>query len=247
MQPIANVYDGLLVHSRSGSGAPLGDGMIGDVPEPARIRTDLGVPVFQVQAETDMFGLSESPEASFPAARQPDTDQIRTWEVAGTSHSDATYLGLLSEQGKRQYEQFMDLGPALAMVNNGPAQYVLNAALRSLSVWAAGGPAPAIAEPYAVADGALVRDANGNVLGGVRTPQLDVPVATLTGEGAALSGRTIPFDAATLAALYPTPQAYLEAYAAATDKAIADGFMLADDEPAIAAEGQANAAAVTVE
>lgn len=242
VQPVARLYDGLLIHSRSGTGAPLADGMSGGVPEPARVRTDLAVPVFQIEAETDMYGLSGGNlEASFPAARQPDTDKIRTWEVAGTAHSDATYLAILSAQGSRQYEQFMDLGPALAMVNNGPAHYVLSAALRSLRNWAGQGVLPPTAEPYKLAGDTLARDDNGNVLGGVRTPQLDAPVATLTGEGAALSGRTIPFDASVLATLYPTPDAYLDAYNVATDRAIDDGFMLADDEARIKAEGRANA------
>lgn len=241
VQPIANVYDGLIVHSRSGDGAPLGDDMADTGPAPAHVRSDLQVPVFQIETETDMYGLSDDNlAASFPAARQPDTDKLRTWEIAGTSHSDATYLQLLSEQGSRQYQQFMDLGPALAMINNGPQSYVNGAALRAMRDWVTDGTEPAQAEPFEVVDDALVRDEHGNVIGGVRTPQLDVPVATLTGEGAALSGRTIPFDEATLTKMYPTHDAYVSAFSTATTRAIDAGFMLADDEARINAEAQAS-------
>ena len=34
---------------------------------------------------------------------QPDTNLIRTWEIAGTAHADADYLRSLSVQGKRQF------------------------------------------------------------------------------------------------------------------------------------------------
>jgi hypothetical protein len=55
-----------------------------------------------------------------------------------------------------------------------------------------------------------VTDATGNVEGGIRTPAVDVPVATLSGLGQSgssfcfLFGTTVPFSAAKLAALYPT-------------------------------------------
>src|SRR5262245_30529558 len=51
------------------------------------VRTDLGVPVFKVQSET---------EAAFAAAGlgsfQADSDIHRTWQVAGAAHADRTFL-----------------------------------------------------------------------------------------------------------------------------------------------------------
>ena len=49
------------------------------------IRTDLDVPVFVFETESDVLG-------SDLADRQPDTDKFRLWEVTGTSHYD--YYGL---------------------------------------------------------------------------------------------------------------------------------------------------------
>jgi hypothetical protein len=232
VQPIAQVYDGILIHSRNGTGAPIASGPAGFVPAPARIRTDLEVPVFQLQTETHLFGLSGGAgPASFPGARQLDTQLIRTWEVAGMSHSDVHYLRYLYDQGVRQYGPtgFLDLRRAFGIVNAGPQHYVASAALRSLQAWVTDGTPPAHGAPLETAGGAIVRDARGNALGGVRTPQVDVPVATLTGEGAGLSGLTRPFDAATLQALYPSHGAYVSAFAQATRRAVEDGFILPVD------------------
>ena len=231
VQPVADVYDGILIHSRNGTGAPLGSGIVGGVPAPARVRTDLAVPVFQLETETDMFGLSGGPGPfSFPAARQPDTSMIRTWEVAGTAHADLYSLQYLYAQGVYQYgiAGFLDLRPAFLIVNSGPEHYVATAALRSLRLWITNGSSPPQSAPLDVAAGAIVRDAHGNAVGGVRTPQVDVPVATLTGEGNRLNGRTFPFDIAILDALYPTHGAYVSAFNRDTKRALDAGFILPD-------------------
>ncbi|MGH9004770.1 MAG: alpha/beta hydrolase domain-containing protein, partial [Acidimicrobiia bacterium] len=76
----------------------------------------------------------------------------------------------------------------------------------------------------------LARDAHGNARGGLRLPALDVPVATYLGEqhhGA--DGHTSAFDPGTLAGLYPTHDAYVAAMREATDRAVAQGFMLGAD------------------
>ncbi|MFN8626523.1 MAG: alpha/beta hydrolase domain-containing protein [Candidatus Binatia bacterium] len=240
VHPEALVYDGFLVHSRNGTGAPLFDGSGGSVPAPARVRTDLAARVFQFITETDLFVIGTGP-AAFPAARQPDTNRIRTWEVAGTAHADAYYLRMLMDSGKRQFGQFLDLSAVLGIVNNGPQHYVMNAAVAALDAWVRADTLPPTAPPIEVRDDAIVRDARGNALGGLRTPQVDVPIATLSGEGPiALSGRTIPFDAATLAQLYPTHADYVAAVEAATGRAVGAGYILAADADEIIAEARAS-------
>jgi hypothetical protein len=230
VQPVARVYDGFLIHSRNGSAAPLGDGFTSTVPT-AHIRTDLTVPVFQVLTETDMFGIG----APFPPARQPDTARLRTWEIAGTAHADGRYLRLLYEQGKREIAGMLDLRQVFDVANNGPQQYVMHAALHQLGAWVAHGTPPAHGPPLAIVDGKIARDEHGNARGGVRTPQLDVPVAVLSGEGASIIGKTVPFDAATLRSLYPTHDAYVGAFERATDRAVRARHILAVDAPAMKA------------
>lgn len=233
IHPVVGVYDGILIHSRDGSGAPLaGDAMVdASVPVAARIRDDLDIPVLQVETETDLYVLGTG--RPFPPARQADTDLVRTWEMAGTAHSDSFYLARLSEQGTSQFEGFLDLSGVLDQMNSGPQNFLMNAAVRALRSWVSEGTPPPEAQPLETVSETIVRDRYGNALGGVRTPHVDVPVSTLTGEGLSVVGRTIPFDSATLAALYPTEQAYMETFAASLDRAIAAGFLLADDRAQI--------------
>ena len=80
----------------------------------------------------------------------------------------------------------------------------------------------------------------------IRTPSLDVPVKTLTGEAppdvpilCALFGGSTPFDAATLQSLYGTPEDYLTAFDAALDDAIARGFVREADRDEYEAEARA--------
>ena len=238
IDPLASVFDGFLIHSRDGGAAPL-DGRSFEVeaeePPTTRLRTDAPAPVLQVITESDLFLLR--PDAPFPDARQPDGDRIRTWEVAGTAHSDATYLRRLNQQGTRQFEGFFDLSEVIPFANDGPQRFVVRAALHALRAWVVGRPPPH-AEPLQVVDGTIARDEHGNALGGVRTPPVDVPAATHTGEGTPL-GSTTPFTADQLRDLYGSRDAYLSAYRAATDAAVAAGFILAADTAELNAEAEA--------
>ena len=97
-------------------------------------------------------------------------------------------------------------------INSGPQHYVLSAALRQLERWVRSGRGPAPAPPLSVQPGSppiVERDPLGNAVGGIRTPQVDVPIATISGIGQPAGspcrrfGTTIAFDAATIASLYP--------------------------------------------
>ena len=77
---------------------------------------------------------------------------------------------------------------------------------------------------------------------GIRLPHLEAPIATLTGTGnraadtspvssfCVLFGTTTPFDAATLAQLYPTHGTYVQAFTVATKNLARQGFLLPADE-----------------
>lgn len=247
IHPQARVFDGFCIHSRPGFGAPIGagtglptlDGPNGPrVVAPARVRTDLDVPVFQIVTETELFELGGGPgPASFVAARQPDTDRIRTWEIAGTAHSDAHALRILHPQYTSQFGTIKDLAALVPIVNDGPQAEVAAAALRSLDTWASGGASPPSAPPIETTDTGIVRDEFGNARGGVRTPHVDVPVATLTGETVRVpnNGATVALAPETLAALYTDHDTYVARFAEATDRAVAGGFLRFDDSRALVA------------
>ncbi len=234
----ALVYDGFLIHSRGGTGLPLSDGVLATAP--ARVRTDLQAPVFQFTTESDLYGLGEG-DYSFPRARQPDSDTVHTWEVAGTAHADAYSLEQLNKQGNLQFDSFYDLSSILGIVNTAPQNLAMNAALHALVAWVRTGKAPGSAAPIETLNEAIVRDVRGNALGGVRLPHMEAPVAVQTGEGPIqFSGQTIPFDQATLDALYPSAQAYIQAVEGAAQAAVDGGFLLPADAETLIAQAREN-------
>ena len=245
--PTTHVYDGYLLHGRAGSAAPLDGAGIFDADLPVvRIRTDLDVPVLMFETESDLINLN------YLVARQPDTARVREWEVAGTSHYDTYGLGLGQKDvgdGTTDLAFFQTMISTVqspypgivecdAPINAGPHTYVLRAAVAAMQRWVTRGTPPprsprlrrttADASTFAV-------DADGNALGGIRTPYVDAPVATLSGTGQSgnsfcfLFGTTTPFDAAKLASLYPSHAAFVRHWNAATDKAVRAGFILPAD------------------
>ena len=84
------------------------------------------------------------------------------------------------------------------------------------------------------------------MLGGIRTPFVDVPVAALSGDPARPPlchsfGSTTPFDAATLARLYPDHDAYVEAFTVSTEAAVDAGFILRPETDAMIATAEQSA------
>ncbi len=235
VQPLTKAFDGFFVHSRGAVGLPLAaagahvnlaNALSGT---PTIFRTDLDVPVLDVQTETDVVGILNS-----YAARQPDNDRFRLWEVAGTAHADARVLG--------QTANFIDCG---LPINNGPLHVVAKAGLRALKEWVHKNTPPPGAPRLEVQAGSppsIVRDADGIATGGIRTPPVDVPVDALSGAVGpkpaplcTLSGSTKPLAAERLTQLYPSRATYLERYRASADAAIKAGFVLAADRDAVLA------------
>lgn len=245
VQPLTKLYDGFVIHSRGPSGAVLNSEPPTPMPAVGHIRADLPVPVMQLQTETDLFGLRFFP------ARQPDTDKLRTWELAGTAHADKFTLdyGITSGHEWDPNVNF-DLAAVCGRVNDGPQTWSIRAAFHALATWADGGPAPASAPLIEVTGGTTIaRDADGNARGGLRQSGIEVPTERLTGEAdiskgviCSLFGGSEPFPPAKLQALYPTHQAYVDKVKAATQQAVADGHLLAADKTLI--DEQADAAAV---
>jgi hypothetical protein len=229
------VFDGFLIHSRGGAAMPLGEPGTGVDPRdyrgdaPTPIRDDLDVPVLMVETETDLVGL-----LNYLPARQPDSAFVRLWEVAGTAHADRYVI-----------DEFEELLGCPRPVNRGQQAYVVRAALRRLDGWARGGDPAPVAVRLEVQDGDFVRDEAGNTRGGVRTPVVDAAVEVLRGDTepdasylCQLFGSTLPMDPALIRGRYADRAAYLAAYAAATDAAIAAGFVLREDREAVLAEAR---------
>jgi hypothetical protein len=228
VQPVHSAYNGFMVHGRAALAAPIGDGLIG-APS-ARIRTDLRVPVFTLQAETDII-LSSS-------VRQ-DTAMVRTWEVAGTAHADQ--YGLTQYNAANARDKGVNNGAETKCdkpVNDMTSRYAENAAFQHLDRWARGGAAPPTAAPISMLFGLIiVRDGDQNALGGVRLPDLDVPVATYSPNNSGgnvagacmLLGTTTPFTEARIRQLYPDHATYVAKFTAAANRALNGGYLLRPD------------------
>ena len=234
IEPRTHAFDGFFVHSRGGGAAPLGGGLGTAVSSTAavHIRSDVGVPVLIFETETDV-----GPVINYAPAAQPDSRDIRLWEVAGTAHADAYQVGGAAS-----------LIGCTFPVNDGPEHFVAQAALHALDRWVTAGDAPRRAPRFQMASTnppTLARDALGNVLGGVRTPAVDTPVAALSGQAPAgasvlcsLFGSTMPLDVATLVRLYHDKSGYVAAYTGALDRAIGGGFLLAADRDALLTQAE---------
>jgi hypothetical protein len=256
VDPHAQLFDGFFVHGRPGAGVSIdgvflpsarGEGIEGTrraiASKGERIRGDVRVPVLVLQSETDVIVLGGG------LAKQPDSERVRVWEMAGAAHAD-TYTvsagrhddGTLG--GARLAELLrpttnLIMGHTESPVNAGPQQhYVSQAALAHLTGWAAGEDLPPLAPRLDLdAEGAdFERDEQGIATGGIRTPWVDVPTAVMSGLGqsgesfAFLFGTTEPFDETKLASLYPEGVSeYQQRFAASLDATISAGFLLAED------------------
>jgi len=210
-----------------------------------RIREDLDIPVLKLLSETEHV----APQASELSSLQPDTDKIRVWAMAGTSHSDwASYVV--------RYALLRRDLPALPLFDNcaDPSRsriqdrYVIGAAIDAITKWVRKGVQPPHSpqiEITSVSPLVVPRDARGNALGGIRLASFAVPVALDQGSNnnkpgvpglCFLNGTHIPFDQATLDALYPSHHGYVHAITQAAKQNMRDGFLLEEDAEEVVAD-----------
>jgi acetyl esterase/lipase len=229
VHPLRPVFDAVMVHGGGG-----------------RMRDDQPVKVFHLMAETDMPRRLND--------RQPDSDTFRQWEVAGTSHVDFYYAwdrarvaAVSAGRGAATAAISMPAcdRPAYSRV---PFYHVMDIAFDHMVRWVEEGVAPPKAEPLRAAaegsDDAFARDEHGNVLGGIRLAAHAVPTGTNTGVNSGggrfcgLYGSHEPFDAATLARLYPTHDAYITAVRQVVEANLAAGYITDYDAAATIYEAE---------
>lgn len=217
IHPLDPVYDGVVVHGGGG-----------------RIRDDQPVKIFKLMAETDMPRRAAEP--------QPDTDNFRQWEVAGTSHVDVPFrIESARAANLRQGlpvadAELGDPGCALPAYSRVPFRDVMNAAYEHMVLWIRDDVAPPTAKPLQVArmlpELEFARDEYGNILGGIRLAEHAVPTAQNTGMNngtgtfCRLYGSHQPFDQAVLKALYPDHASYVNAVRAVAEQNVRDGYIL---------------------
>jgi len=233
------LYDGYIVAVSSGP-APIhqcAERISRD--DPRRPIINVGVPVIHIMSQSDYL--------SGIASRQPDSDepsnQFRHYEIAGAGHAspDELYWGPKPEDLITAGREVPPLACNEGERSRFPNSVFFNAALAGLDNWVRQGIPPPKAQPILVEEGEPVLDQHGNVIGGVRSPFVDVPTATWNGNSTGesfcrIAGHEVPFSKNKLKQLYPTKAAYIAAVTANVNKLVAEGFILeADGQQLIAA------------
>jgi hypothetical protein len=261
----APVFDGYLVGISSGAAGRAGYPALSDLAAPLALddpRRTIGghdVPVieFLSEYESETHGPCLRPDAD--AA----DDRYRLYQVAGTSH--AGFGGWSGATNRAQYRR-RGLPVPAREINEQPSdargEVVARAVFALLDRWASTGEAPPRAARFELTDRpperpnptgearALRRDRFGNALGGIRTPWVDVPVASYaphstpkpgscqpapgapTGDAehvASLLGNMEWLPEATLRDLYGSRRDYLARYAESCRRLLTEGFLLEPD------------------
>ena len=171
VQPVTNAYDGFLVHSQFGTGAPLSQAPQATyaAPTPTTIRSDLRAPVLEFETETDVANSNLTDRLFYGSPKL-----FRLWEVAGSSHYDYYGLnigptdtgngrGAVKNLAAMQHQGPSSFGCTMP-VNSGGTHWVLDAAVHWLNRWVAGGPPPPAAPLLGTSGSSpvtFVRDAYG--------------------------------------------------------------------------------------
>jgi hypothetical protein len=200
-------------------------------------------PVIRLQTQTEVVNFPSrtvrQSEAQYP--------WLRTYEVAGGSHVD---LWRDVEGGKALSR---DLGlPATFCATPAVPKNPLRtghfeaAAMENLIRWIRSGVQPPPSQFMALTTTssgavAVARDADGNVIGGVRPPQLRTPTGTYlesnTGPGfCGLYGGFAPFSDARLEELYRNRGAYVSDFVRGVARTVQEGYLLNADAEQIRSE-----------
>ena len=219
-----------------------------NTPPITQTRTDLRAPVLTYLTQTDVYSPPNGLLGYGPAT-QPDSADFRLWEAAGTAHADDCLVNLCANDrgdaagtiaASTTCSRRVPISAAWrpAIRRSTPARWATPSAPPSGS--SQGGQSPAAPPPaspplfagQSAGENAAtipVLDTHGNIIGGVRSPAVDVPVATLTGTVNSpgfceLSGTTTPFTTTQLDALYPTHTAFVRAWTADVARLTARGY-----------------------
>ncbi len=164
-----------------------------------RLRDDLGVPVFIVNSETEacLFSVND----------QPDSESLRIWESAGTSH-----VGLSPDPGAA-FPVGGIPGLPIGAPCLGSFRPAISAAYQHLQAWVEEGTLPPSQPRIETApDGTGRRDEHGNIRGGIRWVHVEVPLGVHRGETPPgmidLLGTTSPFGLEKIRSLYTNRDDY---------------------------------------
>ncbi len=248
VQPLTERFDAFFLVMYFGGGTPLevGDEVMtvqaaSDASQP---RIPEGVHLLRDDLEIPLMVLNTECEAtSCYRVRQPDTDHFRYWEVAGASHVS---LQAIASSSPRQERDFGFSTPLedLHGINQVSLAPVVDAALRHLQEWATENVLPPAQPLIEFRDDPpeIVRDDNGIACGGIRLPQVEVPLAhnSAIRKGPDVFSRLVgshePFSVEKVRDLYGSRDNYLTHFVQAARAAEAASVILPRDVDPVVAE-----------
>lgn len=144
------------------------------------VEKEVDVPFITVNTECD-FNLFEPMGFSLTRSINSDTEtnKRRYYEISSAPHTDAASPLV----PKNEYIVKTNCPPRTLdkdydyTLNNLPVEYYINSLFDMLHLWASKKIAPEIIEPLEIAEDGFVKDEFGHTLGGIRSPQIEVPVA----------------------------------------------------------------------
>jgi hypothetical protein len=213
--------------------------------------------------------LSEGESETHARVLRPDSDaaadQYRLYQVAGSAHVASGIPQLLTNRLQLVAAGWpQESREILEERSDARMDLVARAVVALVAAWCDGvippsaarfgyddpaGDAPRGTMPESIP---LQRDADGNVIGGIRSPWVDVPLATYLPHStphpgsclpsphapyrdpallADLIGHRVPFRPAELRRRYVSPEGYLERFRASCATLVAAGYLLAEDVP----------------
>lgn len=197
------------------------------------------VPFISVSCEGDLTLFNLFFEGDLLAFKIPNKDladdKCRYYEIAGAPHTDIVCPVLTDiEEIKKTKAQLPNLDEKLLhTLNDFPTEYYLCGLLEKLHIWASAGIAPKVVEPFNRENNALCKDVHNNIVGGLRSPFVDVPIATYIASNPddpeGISGKIIYFSKEKFLSLYGSAQYYLHKFASYTDAQVQDGWISTTD------------------
>ncbi len=237
------VFDGYLPAAHAATMTPLqtGTGLITEFDEGQMQPVD--VPVVDIETQHDVMGWSREvvpgtfyTSQSGASVRRPDRDsakdKYRLFEIAGASHSSGG-------------------GDCGGTPSTFPGPMFVRAAAAQLFRWAEDGKAPKPADRIDMEEVDIVSvprlDDDGNALGGVRSPFVDVPLVEYqvqaggTGLSCTFSGIEHAIAADDLARRYGDVDTYMDRLTKSLDATVKAGHLLKSDRAEILATTTAKA------
>ena len=222
------------------------DSMPENLPNGDARNTLLGdAPTFRFQTQTEVIGFG----AYLVRQSEWDNPMMRFYEMAGGSHVDAE----INFIGGQALVRDLGLPPSFCpspVVPYNPIiiGFVQSALLEGLGQWISNGAEPPASQfmdlTFPGGSAEISLDAHGNAIGGIRPPQIEVPLGTYlpnnSGPGFCfLFGGFDAFNDQTLNSLYPNHGTYVNQIVREIRRSESEGFLLRQD----AATQRRNAAA----